>query len=106
MAGDVLVAALLIAGVALELFCVLGVAVMRGALPRLHYAGPASIGALLIACAILVREGFSLIANKGLLIAVFFLLTSPLLAHVIGRAARIRERGHLDCPAPEEPAAR
>ncbi|HEY5427481.1 MAG TPA: monovalent cation/H(+) antiporter subunit G [Solirubrobacteraceae bacterium] len=106
MAADVVVAGLLIAGVALELFCVLGVAVMRGALSRLHYTGPSSVGALLIALAMLVREGFSLIANKGLLIAAFFVVTAPLLAHVTARAARIRERGRLDGLAPEERAPR
>ncbi len=103
MSGDVIVAALLIVGVAVELFCVLGVVVMRGALARLHYTAPAALGALLIAVAITVREGFSLVANKALLIAVFLVLTAPVLAHAIARAARIRERGHLDPPAPEEP---
>ncbi len=106
MVGDVLVAVLLVLGVALELFCALGVMVMRGALARLHYTGPASVGALAIAVAILIHEGFSLIANKALLIAAFLLLTTPVLAHVTARAARIRERGELDSPAPEEPAAK
>jgi len=104
--GDVIVAVLLIVGVTLELFCVLGVVVMRGAMARLHYVSPASVGALLIGVAIAVREGFSLIANKALLIGVFFVLTAPVLAHVTARAARIRERGELDSPAPEEPQAR
>lgn len=106
MLGDVVVAALLIAGVALELFCVLGVVVMRGPLDRLHYTGPASVGASLIAGAILAREGFSLIANKALLVAAFFLVTTPVLAHITARAARLRERGHLDSPPAEGPAGR
>lgn len=104
MLGDVVVAALLIAGVALELFCVLGVVVMRGPLSRLHYTGPASVGALLIAGAILAREGFSLIANKALLVAAFFLVITPVLAHITARAARLRERGQLDIPPAERPA--
>ncbi|MGH2869829.1 MAG: cation:proton antiporter [Solirubrobacteraceae bacterium] len=104
MLGDVVVAALLIAGVALELFCVLGVVIMRGPLDRLHYTGPASVGALLIAGAILAREGFSVIANKGLLVAGFFLVTTPVLTHITARAARLRERGHLDIPPTEGPA--
>ncbi len=106
MVGDVLVAVLLILGVARELFCVLGVMVMRGAMVRLHYTGPASVGALAVAVAILIHEGFSLIANKGLLIAAFLILTTPVLAHVTARAARIRESGDLDSPAPEDPAAK
>ncbi len=101
MLDDVVVAALLISGVALELFCVLGVVVMRGPLDRLHYTGPSSVGALLIAVAIVAREGFSVIANKGLLVAAFFLLTTPVLAHVTARAARLRERGQLDIPPAE-----
>lgn len=103
MLGDVVVATLLIAGVAFELFCVLGVVVMRGPLDRLHYTGPASLGALLIAGAILARESFSLIANKALLVAAFFLLTTPVLAHITARAARSRERGQLDSAGAEGP---
>lgn len=106
MVGDVVVAALLIAGVTLELFCVLGVVVMRGPLDRLHYTGPASVGVLLIAIAILAREGFSLIANKALLIAAFFLVTTPVLAHITARAARLRERGQLDSARADGPAGR
>ncbi len=104
MLGDVVVAALLIAGVAFELFCVLGVVVMRGPLDRLHYTAPASVGALLIAGAILAREGFSLIANKALLVAAFFLVTTPVLAHITARAARLRERGQLDSAGADGPA--
>ncbi|MGH2857586.1 MAG: monovalent cation/H(+) antiporter subunit G [Solirubrobacteraceae bacterium] len=37
-----------------------------------------------------MRQGFSLIANKALLIAAFLVLTSPVLAHVIARAAWVR----------------
>jgi multicomponent Na+:H+ antiporter subunit G len=91
--SSVVVAALLIAGVAIELLCCIGVLVMRGAYARLHYTAPAGVGALLIALAVVVREGFSLIGNKALLLAVFVLLTAPVLSHVTARAARIRELG-------------
>ncbi len=99
---DVVVGILLVAGVALELFACLGVAVMRGALARVHYTGPASFGALLLALAVLVREGFSLIANKALLIAAFLLIVSPVLAHVTARAARVRDVGHVELTPPDE----
>ncbi len=102
MIVDIVVGALLIAGVAVELFCVLGVVVMRGVYARLHYTAPAGLGAGLLALAILAREGFSLIANKALLIAVFLVLTSPVLAHITARAARIREAGRLDAPSRDE----
>jgi multicomponent Na+:H+ antiporter subunit G len=89
----VLVVVLLAAGVAVEILCCLGVLVMRSAYARLHYTAPAGLGALLVAIAILLREGFSLIGDKALLLAVFVLASSPVLSHVTARAARIRERG-------------
>jgi multicomponent Na+:H+ antiporter subunit G len=93
--SSVVVAVLLVAGVALELLCCLGVLVMRGAYARLHYTAPAGVGALLIAIAIVVRQGFSLIGNKALLVGVFVLVTAPVLSHVTARAARIRELGDV-----------
>ena len=92
---SVVVAALLIAGVAVEILCCLGVLVMRSAYARLHYSAPAGLGALLLAIAILLREGFSLIGDKALLVAVFVLVSSPVLSHVTARAARIREHGDV-----------
>jgi multicomponent Na+:H+ antiporter subunit G len=103
-AGGVVVAALLIGGVAIELLCCIGVLVMRGAYARLHYTAPAGVGALLLAIAVLVRQGFSLIGDKALLLAVFVLITAPVLSHVTARAARIRELGDVVEPASgEEP---
>jgi multisubunit Na+/H+ antiporter MnhG subunit len=86
---------LLFAGVAVLLLCCLGVAVMRGPYDRLHYTGPAGLGALLIAGAILVHEGFSIVADKALLLAAMLVFVSPLIVHVTARAARIRELGDL-----------
>lgn len=93
--GDFVVAALLTVGVGLELLCSLGVLAMRGAFDRLHYTGPASLGAALISAAIVVREGFSTIGIKAALVAVFLLISSPILVHATGRAALMRERGDL-----------
>ncbi|MGI8712411.1 MAG: monovalent cation/H(+) antiporter subunit G [Solirubrobacteraceae bacterium] len=94
-AVQILVAVLLVGGVAIEILCCVGVLVMRTAYARLHYTAPAGLGALLLAVAILLREGFSLIGDKALLIAVFVLVTSPVLSHVTARAARIRELGDV-----------
>ena len=104
MSGVVHVAivALLVCGVALQVFCSLGVLVMRSAYARLHYAAPAGLGALLLAIAILLREGFSLIGDKALLVAVFILVSSPVLSHVTARAAHIREYGDVRVPEPRE----
>ena|SRR3712207_6664397 len=94
--GDVLVAVLLILGVGVELVCCLGVLVMRGVYDRLHYTGPASFGAVLIAAAVVIREGLlSQIGAKAVLIAVVLLVVSPVLVHATARAARLRERGEL-----------
>lgn len=89
VAADVL----LWAGVALLLLCAAGVLVMGNAYDRLHYAGAASWGVLLIALAILVRESWSLIGDKALAIAFLLAICSPALAHATARAGRIRERG-------------
>lgn len=92
---------LLCAGVALELACCLGVAVMRSSYDRLHFTGPASLGAALVAGAIGVQEGFSLIADKAILVAVLLLATSPVLVHATARSLRIREHGDWT-PQPHE----
>ena len=94
--GNILVTVLLILGVGIELVCCLGVLVMRGVYDRLHYTGPASFGVVLIAAAIVIREGvLSQIGAKAVLIAVVLLVVSPVLVHATARAARLRERGEL-----------
>ncbi|HZY56724.1 MAG TPA: monovalent cation/H(+) antiporter subunit G [Rubrobacteraceae bacterium] len=94
--GDILVAVLLILGGGIELVCCLGGLVMRGVYDRLHYTGPASFGAVLIAAAVVIREGLlSQIGAKAVLIAVVLLVVSPVLVHATARAARLRERGEL-----------
>ena len=88
---DVAVAVLLVLGVGVELLCAAGLLAMRGVYDRLHYTGPASLGAALIAAAVVVRESFSLIGNKAVFLAAFLIVSSPVLVHVTGRAARLRE---------------
>jgi monovalent cation/proton antiporter MnhG/PhaG subunit len=84
---------LLILGVALELFAVLGMVVMRNVYDRLHYVGLAGYGALLIAISILVRESWSLIGDKALATGVALVLVGPVLVHTTMRSLRTRERG-------------
>ncbi len=81
---------MLIGGVGLELFAVLGMVVMRDAFDRLHYVGLAGYGALLIAIAILVSESWSLIGDKALATAAVLL--------VIGPDARAHHRPQLPHP--------
>jgi monovalent cation/proton antiporter MnhG/PhaG subunit len=84
---------LLGSGVALELVAALGLVLMRDVYDRLHYLGPATVGALLIAAAVWVYQGPSQIALEATLVAVIVLVISPALTHGTARAARISEHG-------------
>ena len=84
---------LLVAGLVLEGFAVLGLSVMRDALDRLHYVGLAGYGALLIAISILVRESWSLIGDKSLATGGLLVIIGPVLVHTTARSLRTRERG-------------
>jgi len=84
---EVVAAALLFTGVALELAAALGVAAMRGVLQRMHYTGLAMVGAIPIAAAVVVRESFSLASLGPLLLVGYLLVSAPVLAHVTARAA-------------------
>ena len=85
--SSIAVAALLIAGVAIELLCCIGVLVMRGPYARLHYTAPAGLGALLIALAVVVRAGFLADRQQG---AVAGRVRA---GHRAGAVARDRPRG-------------
>jgi multicomponent Na+:H+ antiporter subunit G len=92
-ARDLIEYVLLALGVGIELLAALGVLAMSTTYERLHYVGAAPFGALLIALAVLVRDSFSLIADKSLLVALLLLATGPIMTHATARAARIREHG-------------
>jgi multicomponent Na+:H+ antiporter subunit G len=87
------VAILLVAGVTLMLLSCVGLLAMRSTLDRLHYMGPATLGALLVSIAIVVEESFSLIGNKALAVGVFLMVSGAVLTHVTARAARAHELG-------------
>lgn len=84
---------LLVLGAAAALIGCLGVVVMRGVYDRVHYTAPVSVGAVLVAAAIWVHHGPSLIMVKALLTAAFLVVCGPLLAHATTQAARRAERG-------------
>jgi len=92
-ARDVIAYVLLASGVALEVLAALGLVVMRSVYDRLHFVGPATLGALLVAAAVWVYRGPSLIALEAGLVALIVLVISPALAHGTARAARIAEHG-------------
>ena len=86
--------ALLWAGVAVVLLSCLGVLLMRDAFDRIHYTGPAAtLGTVLIAAAVVVREGLSQLGAKSLLLCLVILVTNPVLASATARAARVRQFG-------------
>jgi multisubunit Na+/H+ antiporter MnhG subunit len=90
------VAVLLVVGVAAQVLGALGIALMRNAYDRLHYTGPSVLAAAALAAAVLVREGFSLIADKGLMLALVVVVTSPVIVQAIARGARVGDHGSLD----------
>lgn len=95
---------LLSGGGVLEVLAVIGICVMRDAYDRLHYVGLAGFGALLMTVAVVVRESFSLIGDKALLVGVILILTGPVLAQTTMRSLLIRELGDWRKKAREKEA--
>ena len=93
---DTAVLVLLFLGVAVQVLACLGVTAARGPFDRLHFTGLSMLAAAALAAAITVREGFSLIADTGLLVAALVVVTSPVIVQVVARAARVVDRGELD----------
>ncbi len=93
---------LLIGGGTLELIAVLGLCVMRNVYDRLHYVGLAGFGGFLVAIAVLVRESFSLIGDKALLVGVVLVLAGPVLVQSTVRSLLIRESGDWRSKTREE----
>lgn len=90
---DIVATVLLVAGAAIEMVAVLGLCALRSPYDRLHYVGLVTFGALLIAVAIVFREGFSLIGDKALLVGAVLLATGPVLVHTTMRSLLIRKHG-------------
>jgi multisubunit Na+/H+ antiporter MnhG subunit len=84
---------LLIAGTGVGVVAALGVTVMRDWQDRLHYAGLSTYAVVLVALSILVRESFSLIGDKALLVAAIMLFSAPVMVHATMRSGRIRTLG-------------
>jgi multisubunit Na+/H+ antiporter MnhG subunit len=84
---------LLVSGLVLDAFAVLGLTVMRDSFDRVHYVGLAGYGGLLIGISILVRESWSLIGDKALATGALLVIIGPVLVHSTARSLRTRERG-------------
>ena len=78
-------------GIAVLAFACLGVLIMPGALARLHYVSVAILGVALVAAAVVVHGGASLISVKALCVAAFMAATGPVHAHATARALPVRQ---------------
>jgi multicomponent Na+:H+ antiporter subunit G len=88
---DVVVAILVIAGVAGVLLSALGLAAARDVYDRLHFlAGGGTVAPLLVAAGVVVEAGLD--GLKAILVAVTFLVTGPIMSHAIARAARLSDQ--------------
>jgi monovalent cation/proton antiporter MnhG/PhaG subunit len=99
---DVAVAAMLVAGVAAQWICALGVLVMRGPYDKLHYAGAgATLGPVLIAAAVFARQGWSAAGFAVIATVALLVVPVPATAMALARAARRIDEGTVE-PKPEE----
>lgn len=88
MTGPVVEIVLLTIGIAGVAVGCLGLLVARDVLLRLHYLGPASsLGAPLIIAALVVHEGWGLLAIKLVLIGVLLVGSGAVTVAAFGRAA-------------------
>lgn len=89
---ELLVIILLTLGVGAELWCCLGLLLMRNVYNRLHYVSLASLlGPIVIVAAVLVQEGLSQAGIKAILILLVLVTISPVMTHAMARAIRLRE---------------
>lgn len=96
-AREIVSAVLLYAGVAVQLLCCAGLVAIRSPFARLHCLGPATLlGPLLIAAAVVTREAFNQAGVKAILVALVFLVTGPVMTHVLGRAMWVRHGGAVE----------
>jgi monovalent cation/proton antiporter MnhG/PhaG subunit len=90
---NVVVDILLVLGVAAELLCCVGVALMRTTFDRLHYtAAGTTVGPFCILAAVLVREGFGQTGLDAIAAVVLLFFAGPLVVHATARAARSTDR--------------
>ena len=100
--ANVAVDVLLVAGVALELLCCVGLLAMRTTFDRLHYASAGiTVPAFLVLAAVLVREHVSSGGLEAIAAVALLFLLYPVLLTATARAARRIDYGDV-APLPEE----
>lgn len=79
-------AALIIAGLLMILFSILGVYRFRYVLNRMHAAALGdSLGITLVIAGLIVANGFSPVTWKLILVLIFFWIASPVSSHLLSR---------------------
>ena len=102
-AHDLVIDALVIAGVAGELLCCLGLVIVRDVFDRIHFAmASTTLPPFLIAAAVVVEEDWTQPGINALLIAAVLFLVNPMVAHATARAARARRFGQIEATDAEK----
>jgi monovalent cation/proton antiporter MnhG/PhaG subunit len=101
-AHDLVIDALVAAGVVGELLCCLGLVVMRDVFDRIHFAmASTTLPPFLIAAAVIVEEDWTQPGINALLVAGVLFLLNPVVAHATARAARARRFGQVEASVEE-----
>jgi multicomponent Na+:H+ antiporter subunit G len=88
----VLASAAVLAGAAFMFIAALGIARLPDLYTRMQAATKAStVGVVAVMCGIAVAYPDASVTIRAILVAGFFLLTSPVAAHAIARSAHLRE---------------
>lgn len=100
---DAIISCLIVAGASFALIGSIGLAKLPDIFMRLHGPTKATtlgVGCVLVASVIFFSANEPGITIHGLLIAVFLLMTAPVSAHLVAKAA-IHRRCHCECGLPE-----
>ncbi len=110
---ELLASVLLVTGGLFSLIASVGVLRMPDLYSRMHAATKVgAVGVTAIVLAVMIHFGDLSVSTRGLLIIGFILLTAPIAAHMIGRAAYLTriplwERTHInEWPKPPGPTPR
>ena len=96
-AHNLVIDALVVAGVAGELLCCIGLVVMRDVFDRIHFAmASTTLQPFLIAAAVIVEEAWTQPGINALVVAGALFLLNPVVAHATVRVARARRFGQIE----------
>ena len=88
MIREILVSIFLLLGAVLALIAAIGVLRMPDLFTRMHAATKTgTVGVSVVTIGMMIHFGNITVTSRGLLVIAFFLLTAPVAAHMIARAA-------------------